>query len=176
MCVNIFGSNCFNLKFKINVVVTIILSIVIIINFVLTLWVSTTSLSHDREPCEIKVVFNHTCSLHTCLRRVAKEARTPKWLSTEGNCFTAGGFPSDPIPIRVCAKQEQSGLIACNTMIETAILSSSGQELSSLIACNTVIETAILPSGKELSSCLLYCDRNGHIAILRKGTIKFNRL
>jgi hypothetical protein len=24
-------------------------------------------------------------------------------LSTEGNCFTAGGFPSNPIPVRVCA-------------------------------------------------------------------------
>jgi hypothetical protein len=60
-----FWHNCFNLRFKINVVVRIIWSIVIIINFVLTLYVSTPSLSHDREPCEIKVVFNHTCSLHT---------------------------------------------------------------------------------------------------------------
>ncbi len=63
----IFLGNCFNLRFKINVVVMIIRSIVIIINFVLTLEVSTASLSHDREPCEIKVVFNHTCSLHTCV-------------------------------------------------------------------------------------------------------------
>jgi hypothetical protein len=62
-----FWRNCFNLRFKINVVVMIILSIVIIINFVLTLLVSTASLSHDREPCEIKVVFNDTCSLHTCV-------------------------------------------------------------------------------------------------------------
>ncbi len=29
----------------------------------------------------------------------------PKWLSTEANCFTAGGFPSNPIPVRVCAEQ-----------------------------------------------------------------------
>ncbi len=43
----------------------IIWSIVIIINFVLTLKVSTASLPQDREPCEIKVVFNHTCSFHT---------------------------------------------------------------------------------------------------------------
>ncbi len=62
---NIFWRNCFDLRFKIDVVVMIIWSIVIIINFVLTLLVSPTSLSHDREPCEIKVVFNHTCSLHT---------------------------------------------------------------------------------------------------------------
>jgi hypothetical protein len=27
------------------------------------------------------------------------------WLSTKGNCFTAGGFPSNPIPVRVCAEQ-----------------------------------------------------------------------
>jgi hypothetical protein len=34
----------------------------------------------------------------------------PKWLSMEGNCFTAGGFPSNPIPVRVFA--EQSKLLA----------------------------------------------------------------
>jgi len=62
-----FWRNCFNLRFKIYVVVMIIWSCVIISNFVLTLYVSTASLSHDREPCEIKVVFNHTCSLHTCV-------------------------------------------------------------------------------------------------------------
>ena len=65
VCANIFGAIV--LRFKINIVVMIIWSIVIIINFVLTLQVLTTSLSHDREPCEIKVVFNHTCSLHTCV-------------------------------------------------------------------------------------------------------------
>ncbi len=27
----------------------------------------TACLSHDRDPREIKVVFNHTCSLHTCI-------------------------------------------------------------------------------------------------------------
>ena len=31
----------------------------------------------------------------------------PKWLSMEGNCFTAGGFPSNPIPVRVCAEQKR---------------------------------------------------------------------
>ncbi len=60
-----FWRNCFNLRFKINVVVMI--SFVIIINFVLTLQVSSASLSHDLKRCEIKVVFNHTCSLHTCV-------------------------------------------------------------------------------------------------------------
>ena len=52
-------------RFKIDVVIMIICSIVIIINSVLTLQVLTASLPHDREPCEIKVVSNHTCSLHT---------------------------------------------------------------------------------------------------------------
>jgi hypothetical protein len=47
-------------RFKIDVVVMIISSIVIIINSVLTLQVSTASLPHDCELCEIKVVFNHT--------------------------------------------------------------------------------------------------------------------
>ncbi len=63
----IFWRSCFDLRFKIDIVVMIIWSVVIIINFVLTLYVSTTSLSHNREPCEIKNVFNHTCSLHTCV-------------------------------------------------------------------------------------------------------------
>jgi hypothetical protein len=50
----------------------IIWSIVIIINSVLTLQVSTASLPHDYEPCEIKVVFNHTWfASYLRLRRVA---------------------------------------------------------------------------------------------------------
>ncbi len=44
-------------RFKIDVVIMIICSIVIIINSVLTLQVSTSSLPHDCGPCEIKVVF-----------------------------------------------------------------------------------------------------------------------
>ncbi len=67
VCANIFGAIVLKLRFKIDVVVMIIWSIVIIINSVLTLQVSTASLPHDREPCEIKVVSNHTCSLHTCV-------------------------------------------------------------------------------------------------------------
>jgi hypothetical protein len=65
----------------------------IIINSVLTLQVSTASLPHDREPCEIKVVSNHTCSL---ISAFAPGARTPKWLSTAGNQFNSWGFPQVP--------------------------------------------------------------------------------
>ena len=61
VCANIFGANVLKPRFKIDVVIMIICSIVIIIiNSVLTLQVSTASLPHDCEPCEIKVVFNHT--------------------------------------------------------------------------------------------------------------------
>ena len=61
VCANIFGANVLESRFKIDVVIMIICSIVIIINSVLTLQVSTASLlPHDREPCEIKVVFIHT--------------------------------------------------------------------------------------------------------------------
>ena len=34
--------------------------------------------------------------------------RTPNWLSRVGNCFSAGGFPSNPIPVRVCAEHYAS--------------------------------------------------------------------
>ncbi len=47
-------------RVNIDVVIMIICSIVIIINSVLTLQVSTASLPHDCGPCEIKVVFIHT--------------------------------------------------------------------------------------------------------------------
>jgi hypothetical protein len=67
VCANIFGAIVLKLRFKVDVVVMIIGSIVIIINSVLTLQVSTASLPLDREPCKIKVVSNHTCSLHTCV-------------------------------------------------------------------------------------------------------------
>ena len=60
MCDNIFGAIDLKPRFKIDAVILIICSIVIIINSVLTLQVSTASLPHDCEPCEIKVVFNHT--------------------------------------------------------------------------------------------------------------------
>ncbi len=67
VCDNICGAIVLKPRFKIDVVVVVIWSIVIIINSVLTLQVSTASLPHDCEPCEIKVVSNHTCSLHTCV-------------------------------------------------------------------------------------------------------------
>jgi hypothetical protein len=60
LCANIFGAIVLKPRFKINVVIMIICSIVIIIYSVLTLQVSTGSLPHDCKPCEIKVVFNHT--------------------------------------------------------------------------------------------------------------------
>jgi hypothetical protein len=72
MCANIFGAIVLKPRFKIDVVIMIIWSIVIIINSVLTLQVSTASLPHDCEPCEIKVVFNHTWfASYLRLRRVA---------------------------------------------------------------------------------------------------------
>jgi hypothetical protein len=52
VCANTFGTNVLKSRFKIDVVIMIICSIVIIINSVLTL--------HDCGPCEIKVVFIHT--------------------------------------------------------------------------------------------------------------------
>jgi hypothetical protein len=51
-------------------------------------------------------VFNHTCSLHTCVCAGLRRRRIRlSWLLTARNCFTAGGFPSKPIPVRVCAEQ-----------------------------------------------------------------------
>ena len=60
VCANILGANVLKPRFKIDVVIMIICSIVIIINSVLTLQISTASLPHDCGPCEIKVVFIHT--------------------------------------------------------------------------------------------------------------------
>jgi len=57
VCANIFGANVLKPRYKIDVVIMIICSIVIIINSVLTLQVSTAD---DCGPCEIKVVFIHT--------------------------------------------------------------------------------------------------------------------
>ncbi len=60
LCANTFGAIVLKLRFKIDVVIMIICSIVIIINSVLTLQVSTASLPHDCGRCKIKVVFIHT--------------------------------------------------------------------------------------------------------------------
>ncbi len=75
LCANIFGAIVVKLRFKVDVVEMIIWSIVIFINSVLTLQVSTASLPHDRKPCEIKVVSNHTCSLHTCVCAGSRRVR-----------------------------------------------------------------------------------------------------
>ncbi len=60
VCANIFGAIVLKPRFKADVVIVIICSIVIIINSVLTLQVSTASLPYDCGPWEIKVVFIHT--------------------------------------------------------------------------------------------------------------------
>ncbi len=100
-----FWRNCFNLRFKIDVVVMIIWSIVIIINSVLTLQVSTASLPHDCEPCEIKVVFNHTCSLHTWVCAEWRRVRVRlSGFQLQGISSTPGGFLKCPIPVRVCVE------------------------------------------------------------------------
>ncbi len=104
VCANIFWRNCFDLRFKIDIVVMIIWSIVIIINFFLTLLVLTASLSHDREPCEIKVVFNHTCSLHTCVcagsrrRHVRLSGFRRQGISSTPGSFSSALFRSGSVP------------------------------------------------------------------------------
>ncbi len=82
-----FWRNHFNLRFKIDIVVMTRWSIVIIINFVLTLFVSTASLSHDREPREIKDVQPHLFAsyLHLRVGRVGGA-----WLLTEGTASLLG--------------------------------------------------------------------------------------
>ena len=52
LCANIFGAIVLKPRFKIDVVVVVIRSIVIIINSVLTLQVSTASLPHDCGPAK----------------------------------------------------------------------------------------------------------------------------
>ncbi len=110
---NIFGAIVFILRFKIDAVVIVIRSIVIIINSVFTLQVSTASLPHDRKPCEIKVVSNHTCSLHTCVcpgsRRV-RRCLCGFW--QQGISSTPGGFLKCPIPVRVCAEQPTTAMFS----------------------------------------------------------------
>ncbi len=97
VCANIFGGIVLKPRFKIDVVVVVIWSIVIIINSVLTLQVSTASLPHDREPCEIKVVSNHTCSLHTCFCAGYRRERVLlSGLINGRNQFNSWGFPQVP--------------------------------------------------------------------------------
>ncbi len=78
---------------------------VIIINSVLTLQVSTTSLPHDRKPCEIKVVSNHTCLLHTCVCAGSRRMRLRlSGLINGRNQFNSWGSPQVPHPVRVCTE------------------------------------------------------------------------
>ncbi len=70
----------------------------IIINIVLTLYVSTACLSHDRDLREIKVVYAHTrfaSYLHLRVGNVGSEYDF--WLLEGNQCSAAGGFPSNPI-------------------------------------------------------------------------------
>ncbi len=93
----IFLANCFDLRFKIDIVVMIIWSNVIIINSVLTLQVSTASLPHNRKPCEIEVVSNHTCSLHTCVCAGLHRVRVRLCGLINGrNQFNSWGSPQVP--------------------------------------------------------------------------------
>ncbi len=99
-----FWRNCLKLRFKIDIVVMIIWSIVIIINSVLTLQVSTASLPHDCKPCEIMVVSSHTCSLHTCVCAGSHRVHTPKWLNQRQESvqllgvFSSAPFRSGSVP------------------------------------------------------------------------------
>jgi hypothetical protein len=103
-----FWRSCFNLRFKINVVVMIIRSLELLLilsePFRFPPLVYPMIARLENKGC----VQPHLFSSYLRLRRVALEARTPKWLSTEGNCFTAVGFPSNPIPVLVCAEHYYS--------------------------------------------------------------------
>ncbi len=60
VCANTLCAIVLKPRLKIDVVIMIICSIVIIINSVLTIQVSTAGLPNDCRPCKIKVVFIHT--------------------------------------------------------------------------------------------------------------------
>ncbi len=126
VCTNIFGAIVLNLMFKIYVLVIAIWGIVIIINSVLTLQVSTTSLPHDHEPCEIKVVSNHTCLLHTCICAGSSRVRVRlsgfRW---QGISSTPGGFLKCPIPVRVCAEH-----VRCLLLVQKQVCICTVQYLS----------------------------------------------
>jgi hypothetical protein len=70
----------------------------IIINIVLTLWVSTTCLSHDHDLHELKVVYDHTrfaSYQNLCVGNGGGEYGY--WLLEGNECSAAGGFPNNPI-------------------------------------------------------------------------------
>jgi hypothetical protein len=144
VCANIFGAIVLNLRFKIDVVVIVIWSNVIIINSVLTLQVLTASLPHDREPWKIKVVSNHTCSLHTCVcagsRRVRIRLSGFRW---QGISSTPGGLLKCPIPVRVCAEHIQLFLLfkvfKFLTSMLNFLLKSSPEAITPPQKCQTVL-------------------------------------
>jgi hypothetical protein len=64
---------------------------------VLTLQVLTANLPHDREPCEIKVVSNHTCLLHTCVCAGSRRVHVClSGLINGRNQFNSWGSPQVP--------------------------------------------------------------------------------
>ncbi len=112
VCANIFGAIVLKPRFKIDAVIMIICSIVIIINSVLTLQVSTASLPHNCGPCEIKELFlcsSTLDSLHTCVcvwsHRVRVRLSGP--IITAGNLCHFWGFP----------QASYSGLSLCRTVL-----------------------------------------------------------
>ncbi len=74
-------------------IVVIIIVFMIIINIVLTFWVSTAFLSHDRDLHEIKVVYDHPCIASYRHLRVGNIGGY--WLLEGNECSAAGGFPSN---------------------------------------------------------------------------------
>jgi hypothetical protein len=76
----------------------IIVVFMTIINTVLTLKVSTTCLSHDRDLHEIKAVYDHThIASYQHLRVGNVGSEYGYWLLEGNKCSAAGGFPSNPI-------------------------------------------------------------------------------
>jgi hypothetical protein len=97
VCANIFGAIVLKPRFKIDVVVVVIWSIVIIINSVLTLQVSTASLPHDREPCKMRLCSTTLDSLHTCVCAGLHRVRVRlSGLINGRNQFNSWGFPQVP--------------------------------------------------------------------------------
>jgi hypothetical protein len=108
VCAYIYGAIVFNLRINNNYNTSYNHYYNINLKPVLTLQVSTTSLPHDREPCEIKVVSNRTCSLHTCVCAGSRRVRVRlSGFRRQGISLTPGGFLKCPIPVRVCAEQRQ---------------------------------------------------------------------
>jgi hypothetical protein len=107
VCANIFGTIVLKPRFKTDVVIMIIWSIVIIVNSVLILQVSTTSLPHDCRPCERKgCVHPHLIRFIPAFApgRIGCAYASVAW-STVGISSTPGDFLKHPILVRVCSEQ-----------------------------------------------------------------------